>query len=166
MFSEQDEFFMQTAIDASITALEAGDMPFGAVLVSADGQGLLVARNNQITAGDCTGHAEMVLVREATRLLGAEKMVGATVYASGEPCAMCSGAMFWAKIHKVVYAASTQDIVDALGSPKLSISSSEVLAHADPHMVVEGPLLNGPAVSVLKRFGSATASDQTHAFEQ
>ena len=88
MFSEQDEFFMQTAIDASVTALEAGDMPFGAVLVSADGQGLLVARNNQITAGDCTGHAEMVLVREATRMLGAEKMVGATVYASGEPCAM------------------------------------------------------------------------------
>ena len=151
MFQPQDEHFMQTAIDASVTALEAGDMPFGAVLVSAQGKGLLVARNNQITSGDCTGHAEMVLVREATRMLGAKSMEGATVYASGEPCAMCSGAMFWAKIHRVVYAATTQDIADALGAPKLTITSSTVLAQAVPAMQVQGPLLQAPAVAVLKR---------------
>jgi tRNA(adenine34) deaminase len=151
MFQPQDERFMQTAIDASVTALQAGDMPFGAVLVSAQGEGLLVARNNQVTSGDCTGHAEMVLVREATRMLGAKSMEGATVYASGEPCAMCSGAMFWAKIQRVVYAATTQDIADALGTPKLTITSSTVLAHAVPAMQVQGPLLQAPAVAVLKR---------------
>ena len=151
MFTPQDEAFMQTAIDASQTAVEAGDMPFGAVLTSADGVGLLVARNNQVTSGDCTGHAEMVLVREATRMLGAKSMVGATVYASGEPCAMCSGAMFWAKIHRVVYAASTQDIVNTLGAPMLPINSSTVLADAQPAMLVQGPLLREPAVEVLKR---------------
>lgn len=151
MFTPQDEAFMQTAIDASETAMEAGDMPFGAVLTSADGVGLLVARNNQITSGDCTGHAEMVLVREATRLLGAQSMEGATVYASGEPCAMCSGAMFWAKIRRVVYAASTQDIVNALGAPMLPITSSTVLAQAQPAMLVQGPLLQAQAVGVLQR---------------
>ena len=157
MFNQADEHFMQTAIEASVTALEAGDMPFGAVLTSAQGEGLLVARNNQVTSGDCTGHAEMVLVREATRLLGAQSMMGATVYASGEPCAMCSGAMFWAKIHRVVYAATTQDIADALGAPMLPITSSTVLAQAVPAMHVQGPLLRAPAVAVLQRVGQPAA---------
>ena len=150
MFTPQDALFMQTAIDASLTAHLAGDMPFGAVLASAEGQGLLVARNNQITSGDCTGHAEMVLVREATKMLGAKSLEGATVYASGEPCAMCSGAMFWAKVKRVVYAASTQDIVDTLGPPMLPITSSTVLAHASPAIHVEGPLLADKAVAILR----------------
>ena len=151
MFTPQDEAFMQTAIDASQTAVDAGDMPFGAVLTSAEGVGLLVARNNQVTSGDCTGHAEMVLVRDATRMLGAKSMEGATVYASGEPCAMCSGAMFWAKIKRVVYAASTQDIVNALGVPMLPITSSTVLANAQPAMQVQGPLLQAQALAVLNK---------------
>jgi len=113
--------------------------------------GLLVARNNQVTSGDCTGHAEMVLVREATRMLGAKSMEGATVYASGEPCAMCSGAMFWAKIKRVVYAASAQDIVNALGFPMLPINSSTVLENAQPAMQVQGPLLQAQAVAVLNK---------------
>jgi tRNA(adenine34) deaminase len=155
MFTDQDASFMQVAIDASVTAMKAGDMPFGAVLASAEGQGLLVARNNQITSGDCTGHAEMVLVREAARRLGAQSLQGATVYASGEPCAMCSGAMFWAKISRVVYAASTQDIMDALGPPLLPVTCTQVLSQAQPAVQVQGPLLGHEAVKVLRTFASS-----------
>ncbi len=157
MFNDQDQSFMQVAIDASVTAMEAGDMPFGAVLASADGRGLLVARNNQITSGDCTGHAEMVLVREATRQLGAASLAGATVYASGEPCAMCAGAMFWAGIKRVVYAASTQDIIDALGAPMLPMTSSQTLAGAVPAVQVQGPLSGLQAAQVLRAFAARPA---------
>jgi len=152
MFTDDDTRFMQTAIEASAIAVQAGDMPFGAVLVSPEGKGLLVARNNQNTAADCTGHAEMVLVREAARRLGPASLHGATVYASGEPCAMCSGALFWARVRRVVYAASSQDIVTALGEPMLPIDSATVLAAARPVVTVEGPLLGPQAVQVLRDF--------------
>ncbi len=87
---------MRLAIQASRDAAAVGNMPFGATLVSPAGELLWTARNNQVTSGDCTGHAELVLVREARAALGAEAVRGGTVYASGEPCAMCCGAMFWA----------------------------------------------------------------------
>src|SRR3954465_4127452 len=108
--------FMRQAIEASREALLAGDMPFGAVLVR-QGSPLHVSRNNQITGRDLMGHAEVVLVREVSTLYGREALRGATVYASGEPCAMCSGALFWAGIARVVFAATTADIAEALGGP-------------------------------------------------
>jgi tRNA(adenine34) deaminase len=142
---------MQRAIDASRDALAAGNMPFGATLVSPAGELLWTAQNNQVTSGDCTGHAELVLVRDATAKLGAAALRGATVYASGEPCAMCSGAMFWAGIRRVVFAASQADIAAALGGDSLPIRSAQVYAGASPAVEVEGPVLPGPAIQVLRQ---------------
>ena len=144
---------MRQAIEASREAVAEGNMPFGATLVSPEGTLLWTARNNQITRGDCTGHAELVLVREATAKLGADALRGATVYASGEPCAMCSGAMFWAGIRRVVFAASQQDIIDALGGDQLPIRSAQVYAGASPAVQVDGPLLGSSAIEVLREAG-------------
>jgi len=144
---------MRQAIEASREAVAEGNMPFGATLVSPEGTLLWTARNNQITRGDCTGHAELVLVREATAKLGADALRGATVYASGEPCAMCSGAMFWAGIRRVVFAASQQDIIDALGGEQLPIRSAQVYAGASPAVQVDGPLLGSSAIEVLREAG-------------
>ncbi|EJL81325.1 cytosine/adenosine deaminase [Herbaspirillum sp. CF444] len=151
-FNDSDVKAMRLAIEASAEALADGDMPFGATLVSPQGEILLVAANNQNSAADCTGHAEMVLVRTAQKQLGLKALRGATVYASGEPCAMCSGAMFWAEIRRVVYAASTVQIGAALGGPQLPARSANVLADASPTMVVEGPLMADEACAVLARF--------------
>ena len=74
---------------------------------------------------------------------------GATVFASGEPCAMCSGAMFWAGISRVVFAASVQDIADALGGPSLPLRCAQALHAAQPPVQVEGGLLREEAVAVL-----------------
>lgn len=148
---------MTLAIDASAAALDAGNMPFGATLVAPDGQVLLVAENTQITTQDCTAHAELVLVREAARTLGTASLRGATVYASGEPCAMCCGAMFWAGISKVVFAASTTDIEAALGGPSLPIHSRAVLQGARPAVEVQGPFMADEAVAVLRRFAAPLA---------
>ena len=140
---------MSQAIEASRQARAAGDTPFGATLVSPDGEILHTSPNRQNSTHDCTAHAELVLVREATAKLGADRLMGATVFASGEPCAMCSGAMFWAGISRIVYAATTQDISDALGGPSLPARCAEVLGAALPEVAVEGGLLREEAVAAL-----------------
>jgi len=146
---DDDSRHMRTAIAASREARERGDMPFGAVLVK-NGRALLTALNNQNSTRDCTGHAETVLVRLAQRELGEEALREATVYASGEPCAMCAGALFWAGITRVVYAASSPAIESALGGASLGARCASVLAKATPAVSVEGPFLEDEAVEVLK----------------
>ncbi|MET0410200.1 MAG: nucleoside deaminase [Polyangiaceae bacterium] len=155
---ELDQYMMQLAIDASCRALDSGNMPFGAVLA----QGPRVVHtsiNQQRTAlcgrGDITAHAEVVLVREVSERYGLDTLRGATVYASGEPCAMCAGAMFWAGVARVVYGATTPDIIAALGGPELPTRCVDVLGAATPPVVVEGPLLREAAVAVLQATASA-----------
>jgi tRNA(adenine34) deaminase len=142
---------MRHAIVASQRAVVNGNLPFGAALVR-DGQVLHVSCNNQQTTSDCTGHAEVVLIREAATKLGVGALRGATVYASGEPCAMCSGAMFWAGIARVVYAATNPDIIAALGGPSLTLRCADVLQAGDRPVLVEGPLLRDEAVAVLRAY--------------
>ena len=141
---------MRQAIAAARGALAAGDMPYGAVLASADGQVLHVAGNNQHSARDCTGHAEMVLLREAETRLGLAALRGATVYASGEPCAMCAGALYWAGVARIVFGASQADIV-AHGGTVLPVGVAQVLAGTQPPVRVEGPLLREEAIAVLRQ---------------
>lgn len=150
MIDTDDEHFMRLAIEASARALAEGDGPFGAVLTR-DGALLHVARNNQNTSGDLMGHAEVVLVREVVQTQGKAMLHGATVYASGEPCAMCCGAMFWAGVRRVVYAATQQDIIDALGGMSLPIASTKVFEGAEPRVVIDGPVLREAAAAVLRR---------------
>lgn len=149
---------MQLAIDASRAALQAGDGPYGATLVSAGGEVLQVAGNTQQSSGDFTSHAEMVLLREASSRLGLAVLRGSTVYASGEPCAMCSGALFWAGVSRVVYAASN-DVMGALlgAGDVLPIRCAEVLANASPAVRVDGPVLAEAAATVLREAAAQRA---------
>jgi tRNA(adenine34) deaminase len=149
--------FMRLAIVASQRAIVNGNLPFGATLVR-DGAVLHVSGNNQWTTSDCTGHAEVVLLREAAAKHGAAALSGGTVYASGEPCAMCAGAMFWAGIARVVYAATNRDIIDALGGPCLTLRCADVMRSGDRAVVVDGPLLRDEAVAVLRAFARSSSS--------
>lgn len=149
-FTDDDATYLSLAIQASRQASAAGNMPFGACLVK-DGRLLWTAQNNQISTSDCTGHAEVALVREVACQLSPEALRGATVYASGEPCAMCAGAMFWAGISRVVYGATTPDIELALGgSSALPARCADVLATCKPPVVVDGPYLREEAVAALR----------------
>jgi tRNA(Arg) A34 adenosine deaminase TadA len=146
-----DTSAMQLAIQASQSALDAGNMPYGATLLSSTGELLHVAANNQNTSGDFTGHAEMVLLREASMRLGRESLRGTTVFASGEPCAMCSGALYWAGVKRVVFAATQQDLADYGGGDTLAVTSRDVLERASRPVVVDGPLCRDEAVTVLRQ---------------
>jgi tRNA(Arg) A34 adenosine deaminase TadA len=152
MILAEDERFMRLAVEASQRALDEGNVPFGASLVK-DGALLHVSRNNQITGSDLMGHAEVVLVREVVNEKGRAVLQGATVYASGEPCAMCSGTLFWAGVARVVFGASQADIIEALGGAELPIRSASVFAGANPAVAVDGPVLREEAMAVLRRFG-------------
>ena len=141
---------MRLAIDASRAALADGDEPFGATLVATDGRVLMVAGNRQHSERDCTAHAEMVLVRRAQAELGAAALRGATLYASGEPCAMCAGALFWAGVNQIVFAAAQPDLIAALGGPQLPARCTEVLSAAQPGVAVTGGLLAADALTIVK----------------
>lgn len=154
-FSAADHAAMSQAIEASRQALAAGDMPFGATLASPTGEVLWVARNTQVSTQDCMAHAETVLVQQAQKTLGPQALQGATVYASGEPCAMCSGALFWAGVRRVVFAATTQDIAQTLGGPVLPATAQQVLGAGTPAVQVQGGLQRSDALAVLQAKAAA-----------
>ena len=85
--------------------------PFGAVIVR-DGRVLAVAGNSVPSAIDPTAHAEINAIRFACKAVGTTDLTGATLYASGQPCAMCYTAAFWSHIGKIYYAAALSDFDD------------------------------------------------------
>jgi tRNA(adenine34) deaminase len=98
-----DERYIRRAIALAQEAADAGDVPVGAVLVS--GALTLEAKNEKEARPDPTAHAEMLLIREASRRLGAWRLSAATLYVTKEPCLMCAGAIIAARLKRVVYAA-------------------------------------------------------------
>ena len=102
------EQFLATTIElATANVLNSGG-PFGAVIVTADGQAFQGV--NRVTAtNDPTAHAEVTAIRNACRELGTFDLSGATLYTSCEPCPMCLASALWARVSRVVYAADRHD---------------------------------------------------------
>jgi tRNA(adenine34) deaminase len=100
---ERDALYLRRAIEMSARARERGNRPFGAVIATADGRVLAEVINSNVETGDCTAHAEVNALREATPKHPRELLATATMYASGEPCVMCAGAIFWSGIPRVVF---------------------------------------------------------------
>lgn len=100
------------AIELSRTSIESGGGPFGAVVVR---EGLVVGRgqNRVVVGADPTAHAEVVAIRDACARLGTHDLRGCVIYSSCEPCPMCLGAIFWARIDRIVYAATREDAAAA-----------------------------------------------------
>lgn len=122
-------------------ALEAGDAPFGSVLVGADGRILHNARNRAVT-GDPTQHPEFELARWAAQNLSVEDRRDATVYTSGEHCPMCSAAHAWAGLGRIVFVSSAAQLgvwLHALGVPKPPVAPLGIRQVA-PGIQVEGPI--------------------------
>jgi tRNA(Arg) A34 adenosine deaminase TadA len=102
----RDVAHLRRCVALAEAALEAGDDPFGSVLVGADGVVLAEDRNRETTAADPTAHPELALARWAAAHLPPEQRAAATVYTSGEHCPMCAAAHAWVGLGRIVYAAS------------------------------------------------------------
>lgn len=109
--TEQDKEFMRRAIELATASVHRGGGPFGAVIVK-DGQ-VISACNNSVTLDkDPTAHAEVNAIRRACRALGTFDLSGCTIYTSCEPCPMCLGAIFWARISRIFYGNNRKDARD------------------------------------------------------
>ena len=106
--AERDATYLRQAIALSRTARQRGNRPFGSVIVAPDGTVLAAGWNSNGESGDCTAHAEVQAIREACQRHDRTALEQATLYASGEPCVMCAGAIFWANIRRVVYGIDDQ----------------------------------------------------------
>src|SRR5262245_46778743 len=107
---EDDETYLRRAIEVARRSRENGGLPFGAVLVDASGEVVAEGENTVLTGGDCTGHAEMNLIRQGWGALGREGLRECTAYVSAEPCAMCAGAFYWAGVKRIVFALSGDSV--------------------------------------------------------
>lgn len=96
--------WMEAALDEARNALARGEVPVGAVAVHS-GQIIGRGRNYTVKLQDPTAHAEILALREAASALGSWRLIGVTLYATLEPCAMCSGACVLARIDRLVYGA-------------------------------------------------------------
>lgn len=145
---------LRRAIALAASARQHGNHPFGALLADENGQILLEAENTVITENDATGHAETNLVRLASRQFSPESLAKYTLYTSTEPCPMCSGAIFWSGIGRVVYALSEEQLYAMTGdSPEsLKLPCREVFARGGRSVEVLGPLLEAEAVRVHEGF--------------
>ena len=156
--SESDLSHLRRAIFVSIEAKQHGNHPFGAVLADETGTEVLEAENTVVTHSDVTGHAETNLVRLATKQYTLDQLRKFTLYTSCEPCAMCSGAIYWAGIGRMVYALPEQDLMPLTGddpqNPTLDLPSREVLARGQRTVVVAGPALEEQAAEPHRGFWS------------
>jgi tRNA(adenine34) deaminase len=129
--NEADEVFMRAALDLARQAAEAGEVPVGAVVVK-DGQIVGRGSNAPISRHDPTAHAEIAALRDAAQHLGNYRLVDCELFVTLEPCVMCVGAMFHARIARVVFGArdpktgAAGSVLDLFGdvnpSPSLPLS--------------------------------------------
>ena len=111
IITEQDKEFMRQAIRLANESVERGGGPFGAVIVK-DGEIVAGSSNSVTIDNDPTAHAEVNTIREACRKLRTFDLSGCTIYTSCEPCPMCLGAIYWARISKIFYGNTRQDARD------------------------------------------------------
>jgi tRNA(adenine34) deaminase len=121
----KDELWMEEALRSAQRALEAGEVPVGAVVVCGE---RIVGRgwNRNLTDHDPTAHAEIVALREAGATLGNHRLAGCDLFATIEPCPMCAGALVHARIKRLVYGAddpkagAVHSVMQVLNHPQLN----------------------------------------------
>ena len=142
----QDEQFMREALLEAEKAFDLGEVPVGCVIVR-DGEIIARGHNLTETAKDPTVHAEMNALREAAEKLGGWRLPGCSAYVTCEPCAMCAGAMVWARIEKL-YIGADDPKAGACGSV-VNVASNEGLNH---RIKVERGVLQEECSNILKEF--------------
>lgn len=144
-----DKALMRRCFELAREAVSAGSHPFGALL--ATGVEVVLEARNTVAANGVTGHAELNVVRQAISTLGRDALADCSLYTSTEPCAMCAGAIYWARIPRVVFGCSVEGL-HSITEGTLRLPCREVFAHGDRQIEVVGPLLADQALQVHREF--------------
>lgn len=151
-------YYLMEAVKESQKARDNGNTPFGAVLVDDRGEIILRQQNIEITERDCTGHAETALMRAAGKKYDRDFLWKCTLYSIAEPCAMCTGSIYWGNVGRVVYGISEKKLLELTGSdeqnPTFDMPCREVLARGQKNIEVIGPVeeVTGAVLEVHKNY--------------
>lgn len=148
-----DERLLRRAFAVALEARDAGEHPFGALLTDKDGNILREQPNGyKAGGGDRTAHAERLLAQWAQENLSLEELATCTMYTSAEPCAMCSGTIYWVGIGRVVFGLAEHDMKGFTGAhvenPTLDLPCRIVFAAGQRPTEVVGPLLADEAAQL------------------
>ncbi len=152
-----DEVLLRLAFDVARKARKAGDHPFGCLLADAVGN-VLMQQGNGYTSegGDRTAHAERLLASRAAKKYDVAFLQNCTLYTSAEPCAMCSGAIYWAGIGRVVFGQTEKDLKAQTGNheenPTLDLPCHVVFSAGQRSTEIVGPLLSEEAAKLQEEF--------------
>jgi tRNA(Arg) A34 adenosine deaminase TadA len=146
------EEFLRRSFDVAQRARSHGNHQFGCILISATGDVLLETENGYMPDRDMTGHAERLLATQASKQFPPEVLADCTLYTSAEPCAMCAGAIYWARIGRVVFGLTERQLKSMTGNhaenPTLDLPCRTVFAAGQRHVEVIGPLLENEAAAL------------------
>lgn len=137
------ESYLRQTFKIAEQSVQAGNHPFGSLLVL-DGKVVAEAGNSVITESDVTRHAELVLISKFAHRFTDEERKRMIVYASTEPCAMCTGAIIWSGIETIVFACSGKKL-EEIAKGGFYLESREILKHSTKSYSVTGPLLEEEA---------------------
>ncbi len=137
---------MRLALEQAMLAYQTGEVPVGAVVVK-DDQVVGLGHNRPIQGHDPTAHAEVMALRDAAQQLGNYRLVGCRLYVTLEPCLMCTGAIFHARMDQVVFGAS--DPKTGMAGSVMNLYDERKLNH---HTQVIGGVLAGESSALLQRF--------------
>lgn len=130
---------LRRALELARDARDAGDQPFGSLLVAGDGTTLLEERNTVLTDRDVTAHPELKIARWASRTLDPDERRRSTVYTSGEHCPMCGVAHANAGLGRVVFAFSSRQLAQLTGDPGWRLPLRDLFDRRGVPTVIEGP---------------------------
>lgn len=135
---------LHRVIEICREAKAKGNHPFGCLLADRDGRILMEQGNEEVTlGGDCTAHAEALLMRKASQIYDKTEMKALTLYSCADSCAMCTGAMYWGNLGRLVYIASEASLKrvtgDDIRNPTLDLPSVVVIARGQKPMEILGP---------------------------
>ncbi len=145
---------MRLAIEKTREGIRAGQTPFGACIVAADGKVIACDHNVVWAATDITAHGEVNTIRVACRVLGAIDLSGSTIYSTTEPCPMCFSAIHWAKIGRIVYGASIAD-AQAAGFNELTISNTLMKKEGHSPVEIDAGCLREACVGLFEEWKNA-----------
>jgi tRNA(Arg) A34 adenosine deaminase TadA len=133
---------LRRCVELAAEAVEAGDEPFGSVLVDVEGRVLHEDRNRANTV-DATYHPEIAVAKWAAQNMDSDARAKAVVYTSGEHCAMCSAAHAWAGLGRIVYVSSSKQLdewMDEMGVESSSPINTLSIQEVAPNIPVDGPV--------------------------
>ena len=154
-YMNQDENFIRDAIEMAKTSKVKGNLPYGCILVNKEGEVVLKGENTINTDHDILAHAEINLLREASKIYSHSVLNSFTIYTSDEPCPMCASAIYWTGVGKLVYGLSKPEYYNIVGRENpnwvFEMSAKEVLSKGGRNVEVVGPLLEDEAATLHKQ---------------